>query len=278
MSAAAPDSITAERTYADSIHKVADVIDLEKGLKVGVQGDGDDDIEVIEDETIPTTPTRTQTQIQWHEHTATAAKHINSAFKRTNSLISFKRTDTNTTNGSKQPIVRPYGRGGAGRKQTYMGPQILSDSEENARAEAASWAQLCPLMAATFGPLSVLLGIPTLTQRWHGLLQDPTTGVNGASNFIELPDPTLNLILAGVALACEVAGNILLILRFSNWHAKAATWISYGFWIAKLIIQIVNYIQFGITHPETTDIIYLQGFWVFLVLLDSPRSESAVWV
>ena len=135
-------------------------------------------------------------------------------------------------------------------------------AHQHARAEAASWAQMCPLMAATLGPLAVLLGIPSLTQRWHGLLLDPPVLANGLSNYETLPDPTFNLALAGVSLFCEVMGNFLLVLRFSNFHTKVTTWLSYCFWIAKIVLGVINYIQFGITHPQTDEIIYLQGFWV----------------
>jgi hypothetical protein len=133
---------------------------------------------------------------------------------------------------------------------------------ELARAEAASWAQMTPLLAATFGPLSVLLGIPTLTQRWHGVVLNPPLLPGGRENFIALPDPTLNLILAGFTLFCEVMGNLLLILRFSNFHTRITTWVSYMFWISKIIFGLANYIEFGIVHPQTDTIIYLQGFWV----------------
>jgi hypothetical protein len=135
-----------------------------------------------------------------------------------------------------------------------------------ARTEAASWAQMTPLMAATLGPLSVLLGIPTLTQRWHGQVLDPPLLPDGVSNFVALPDPALNLVLAGASLLCEVMGNALLVLRFSNFHTKITTWVSYGFWIAKLVLGIANYIQFGLAHPEIGDIIYLEGFWVISTL------------
>jgi len=131
-----------------------------------------------------------------------------------------------------------------------------------ARAEAASWAQLTPLIAATLGPLAVLLGIPNLTQRWRGELLDPPVLAMGASNFVALRDPAVNLALAGLSLFCEVVGNLMLILRFSNFHTRITTWTSYGFWIAKLAIGIANNIQFGIAHPQTDTIIYLQGFWV----------------
>jgi hypothetical protein len=168
----------------------------------------------------------------------------------------------NSMSSANEQIIRPYGRGGAGRRPSSAGPHVSSEAVELARAEAASWAQMTPLIAATFGPLSVLLGIPTLTQRWHGRVLDPPTLPNGLSNFEELPDPTINVILAGISLFCEAMGNGLLILRFSNVHTKITTWVSYAFWWAKILLGIVNYIQFGITHPETSDIIYLQGFWV----------------
>jgi hypothetical protein len=185
----------------------------------------------------------------------------------------------NVTKGHKKEEIRSFGRGGAGRRQSTHGPHVTSEASELARAEAASWAQMSPLMAATLGPLSVLMGIPTLTQRWRGQLLDPPLLPNGVSNFVTLPDPGLNLALAGVSLFCEIAGNGLLILRFSNFHTKVTTWVSYLFWIAKIVLGMSNYIQFGITYPQTEDIIYLQGFWVFSIIHSFPDSRwgYAVW-
>jgi hypothetical protein len=236
-------------------------LDLEKGVGGDKRGI---DNEIVQD--IPERRRRAQT-IGWHALTNSIPKRNGAGLKRTDS--------TSTT--TPTVIIRPYGRGGAGRRPAVVGPRILSESEVLARAEAASWAQLTPLMAATFGPLSVMLGIPTLTQRWRGILTDPTPGTNGSSVFEALPDPTLNLALAGVSLFCEVAGNAFLILRFSNYHAKTMTWISYGCWIAKLVICIANYIQFGITYPQGPDIIYLQGFWVSSSVFNI-RWVSAVWL
>jgi hypothetical protein len=169
----------------------------------------------------------------------------------------------------------PFGRGEAGRRSSQV-EQVSSEAAEAAREEAASWAQMTPLLAATFGPLSVLLGIPTLTQRWHGLVLDPPVLPNGASNFVELPDPPFNLILAGVSLFCEVMGNGFLVLRFSNFHTKITTWVSYAFWMAKIILGIWNYVQFGIKHPETSNLIYLQGFWVTFHNQKNTNSQVGV--
>ena len=140
-----------------------------------------------------------------------------------------------------------------------------SEAREIVRREAASWAQMTPLMAAIFGPLSILLGIPSLTQRWHGRVLDPPVLAGGISNFDSMPDPVLELVLSGVSLLFEVLANTLLVLRFSNIHGKLMTWISYFLWISKLVLDMANYIQFGLRYPETGDIIYLQGFWVLLL-------------
>ena len=139
-------------------------------------------------------------------------------------------------------------------------PHRSSEAHAVARAEAASWAQMTPLIAATFGPLAVLLGIPSLTQRLHAqIIVNPS---DGSSTLIELPYPTINLALSAVVMFCEVLGNTFLVMRFSNFHTKLMTWMSYAFWLAKSVIGIANYIQFGLAHPETEDIVYLQGFWV----------------
>jgi hypothetical protein len=180
-----------------------------------------------------------------------------------NKLANGEGSSPKKTKEPDQTVYRTFGRGGAGRRQsTPKTSELTSEAAELARAEAASWAQMTPLIAATLGPLSVMLGIPTLTQRWRGQILDPPILSNGVSNFQELPDPALNLALAGIALFCEVAGNALLVLRFSNFHTKITTWVSYAFWILKVIFGLANYIQFGITYPETDDIIYLAGFWV----------------
>lgn len=190
--------------------------------------------------------------INWPEHT-------NLEFKTRSPAPSRKGSLANGGIGNDES--HHFSLGAQVRRPSTTAP-ITSEAQELARAEAASWAQMSPLMAATLGPLSVLLGIPTLTQRWHGKVLDPPVLSNGSSNFAELPDPALNLVLAGLSLFCEVMGNTLLILRFSNFHTKVTTWLSYFFWIAKIVFGVANYIEFGIIHPETDTIIYLQGFWV----------------
>jgi hypothetical protein len=139
-------------------------------------------------------------------------------------------------------------------------PHRSSDAHAIARAEAASWAQMTPLIAATLGPMAALLGVPSLTQKLHGqIINDP---FDGSTTIVELAYPTINLVLSAVVMFFEVLGNLFLVLRFSNFHSKLMTWLSYICWVAKSIVGVANYIQFGIAHPETEDIVYLQGFWV----------------
>jgi hypothetical protein len=97
---------------------------------------------------------------------------------------------------------------------------------------------------------------------------------DGSSTIVELPYPTLNLAISGVVMLCEVLGNLFLVMRFSNFHTKLMTWLSYIFWLSKSIIGIANYIQFGLAHPETEEIVYLQGFWVPSILISNCRLVS----
>ena len=230
--------------------------DLERAI--AIRSEGSD----LDNECNEINQPRASAHIEWDEPT-------NSTAKRTYADLG--------NHGGRPATLRPYGRGGV--HVTLIGPNPPthpSESSELARAEAASWAQMTPLMAATLGPLSVILGIPTLSQRWHGMLLDPSVLPTGASNFVELPDQVLSLYLAGISLFCEVAGNGFLILRFSNFHTKTTTWLSYGFWIAKIVVCVANYIQFGLSYPQSDVIVYLEGFWVipFLFLF---RLAYAGW-
>ena len=158
-------------------------------------------------------------------------------------------------------------------------PHRSTEAHALARAEASSWAQMTPLIAATLGPMAVLLGIPSLTQHWSGHVLNPPGLPDGTPNYTTLPDPSINLILAIITLGCEVLGNVLLIMRFSNFHARATTWGSYVFWIGKVFVGVVNCIQFGISNPEIGNVIYLQGFWVSPVAHDlTSWLVFAVWL
>ena len=157
-------------------------------------------------------------------------------------------------------------------------PDRSTDAHALARAEAASWAQMTPLIAATFGPLAVLLGIPSLTQHWSGTLLNPAVLPTGESNYVALPDPQLNLALEIVVVICEFFGNVLLVMRFSNFHTKATTWGSYVCWWLKVIFGLANLIEFGVKNPQSTTVIYLQGYWVSRSKKNAMLNVSAAFV
>ncbi|ODN83387.1 hypothetical protein L202_01531 [Cryptococcus amylolentus CBS 6039] len=119
-----------------------------------------------------------------------------------------------------------------------------------------SFAKYSPLISATLAPMSTLMDIPALGQRWY-------------SNYgITQSDPPASLVLSAVGLALNVIANILLVIRFSSkkpfWVKHATTWSLY-FWLAKTIVAAVNLILFGITTRNSQGYKYLEGFWCAVV-------------
>lgn len=114
-------------------------------------------------------------------------------------------------------------------------------------------------MACILGPLSILLGIPALSQRWRGYVEDHIV-------IETIPDPGLNIILASISLACEVSANFILMLRFSSIAVPLTTSLSLALWIAKVAVCLGNYVHFVIVHPQPHDLpmnwVYLEGFWI----------------
>ena len=92
-----------------------------------------------------------------------------------------------------------------------------------------SVAQTLPLVAAIIAPITTLLDIPALSQRWY------------TENGIAQPDYTASLVLSGLGLALNVAANLLLLVRFSvTSHWRTATRVSLLCWLLKTLIAIVR--------------------------------------
>ena len=89
--------------------------------------------------------------------------------------------------------------------------------------------QTGPLLAAVIAPLSTLLDIPALSEKWF--FRD------GHS----LPDPVTNLVLSAISLALNVLANLLLILRFTvnqDWW-RFATHASLVCWVLKVCFTLI---------------------------------------
>lgn len=126
--------------------------------------------------------------------------------------------------------------------------------------------RMCPLLAAIIAPLSVMFDIPALSQPWYGMENQ------------RLTDETTSLILSTISLFTNLVANILLLLRFSVNSRRSytiATRISIVFWIAKVIVALVNLVLFGASSRNTPGYEYLQGFWCAVVSL-SLASLSAI--
>ncbi|WVQ71866.1 hypothetical protein IAR50_001408 [Cryptococcus sp. DSM 104548] len=118
------------------------------------------------------------------------------------------------------------------------------------------FAKYCPLISATLAPMSTLMDIPALGQRWY------------SKYGITQSDPTASLVLSAVGLALNVIANILLVVRFSSkkpfWIRHASKWSLY-FWLGKTTVAAVNLIIFGITTRNSPGYKYLEGFWCAVV-------------
>ena len=122
-------------------------------------------------------------------------------------------------------------------------------------------ARYCPLIAAILAPLSTLLDIPALTQRWYAL--------NGELQ----EDPTVSIVLSAIGLALNVLANALLLYRFtahSIHNNSVATRISLLSWMGKTIVAAANLIVFGILTRNAPGYSFREGFWCAVVsIIDS---------
>ncbi|GAO51244.1 hypothetical protein G7K_5352-t1 [Saitoella complicata NRRL Y-17804] len=137
--------------------------------------------------------------------------------------------------------------------------EVIKD-DTGFRSTLESLGQLAPVVGMLLGPMSILLAIPSLTQRWRARL------INGDEVF--QPDPGINIVLSSISLFFDVMGNACLLVRFIRGRVSTKIWgmmikVCLICWSSKIIINIINYIIFSVRHPEVPgEIIYLQGYWV----------------
>ncbi|KIM79102.1 hypothetical protein PILCRDRAFT_567574 [Piloderma croceum F 1598] len=131
---------------------------------------------------------------------------------------------------------------------------VLSHGEAE-KSTLRSWAKLYPLLAALIAPITSLLDIPALTQRWY------------ARYGVPQPDFTASIVLSAVGLVFNLLANALLVLRFSatakSWHL--ATVISLVCWFLKTLIAVTNLVVFGVFSRNSPGFTYEEGFWCAVV-------------
>ena len=137
-----------------------------------------------------------------------------------------------------------------------------------------SWVHYTALVSAFLGPFAVLLSVPSLTQSckgfdiwltrsdWRGNYLEPKYLANGVQNFTPLPNEPLTVALASVAFVLAVVANFVLLLEFSNFHAKVTSYVSFACFLSTVSIALANIISFGLTYPQGGGVLYLEGFWV----------------
>ncbi|KZO98463.1 voltage-gated potassium channel [Calocera viscosa TUFC12733] len=116
---------------------------------------------------------------------------------------------------------------------------------------AATFATVCPLLAAVVAPLSILLDIPALAETWY------------VENGLPLPDPPASLVLSALSLALSILADALLLVRFSVWEKywRIATHVSVICWVVKWFVGLSNLIVFGILSRNAPQFSYDEGFY-----------------
>ncbi|KAM0746778.1 voltage-gated potassium channel [Meredithblackwellia eburnea MCA 4105] len=112
-------------------------------------------------------------------------------------------------------------------------------------------SKFLPLLAAVAAPLSTLLDIPALSQKWYLLNNSP------------IPDPRACIVLSSISLTLNLLANVLLVTRFTagERHWRIASAASTVCWCLKLAVAIVNLSLFGASTRNDHRFTYSEGFW-----------------
>ncbi|KAJ7590585.1 hypothetical protein C8J56DRAFT_537402 [Mycena floridula] len=112
-----------------------------------------------------------------------------------------------------------------------------------------------PILAGMGIPLSILLDIPGLTEHWYIRTLDNQT--------VETrPNPWILVIALAFSMACGVAANAALIVRFLEKRVKLMTILCILFLTLHDIINIVAVTVFGVEHRFDDGFTYGEPFWM----------------
>ncbi|KAI1797989.1 hypothetical protein LXA43DRAFT_1105991 [Ganoderma leucocontextum] len=111
-----------------------------------------------------------------------------------------------------------------------------------------------PIVSGTILPLSILLEIPGLTDKWYVKTED---------NQIVAAQPNPAILDIGVAfsMACVAIANLMLILRFLEKRVKTVTLLCVCFLTVHDVINIIIITVFGVQHRFDDGFTYGQAFW-----------------
>lgn len=155
------------------------------------------------------------------------------------------------------------------RCKAYIFPPEESDATLERFVPNYRWT---PIISGVVVPFSILLEIPGLTEHWYVRTE--------ANNVVESKSnpPILDVGLA-ISMACALAANICLLMRFLETRVKTVTLLTIVFLtlhgetrdvlvsldvpnLAEDIINIVAITVFGVQHRFDDGFTYGQSFWL----------------
>ncbi|CAK5272536.1 unnamed protein product [Mycena citricolor] len=112
-----------------------------------------------------------------------------------------------------------------------------------------------PIISGIIIPFSILLEIPGLTERWY---------IRTENNQVvdTQPNPAILNIGLGVSMACALAANMCLVVRFLEKKVKLMTIGCIIFLTIHDLINITAVTIFGIEHRFNDGFTYGQSFWI----------------
>ncbi|KAJ7034543.1 hypothetical protein C8F04DRAFT_1101323 [Mycena alexandri] len=112
-----------------------------------------------------------------------------------------------------------------------------------------------PILSGIVIPFSILLEIPGLTEHWY---------IRTVDNKIveDVPNPTILNVGLGLSMACALAANICLVVRFLEKKVKLMTIGCIVFLTIHDLINITAVTIFGVEHRFNDGFTYGQSFWI----------------
>ncbi|KAH7922910.1 voltage-gated potassium channel [Leucogyrophana mollusca] len=114
-----------------------------------------------------------------------------------------------------------------------------------------------PIISGIVIPFSILLEIPGLTEHWYVRTEGPNHDVVETQSNSTILDIGL-----AFSIACAVAANICLIMRFLEKRVKTATIFCTVFLTIHDLINITGVTVFGIEHRFDDGFTYGESFWM----------------
>ncbi|KAF7348617.1 Tandem pore domain k+ channel [Mycena venus] len=112
-----------------------------------------------------------------------------------------------------------------------------------------------PILSGIVIPFSILLEIPGLTERWYIRTEN--------NKIVETrPNPRILDIGLGFSMACALAANICLVVRFLEKKVKVMTVGCIIFLTVHDLINITAVTIFGVEHRFNDGFTYGQSFWI----------------